>query len=248
MVLNNVGRYLKDRRHQIQRMMDQLDAEELEASKEADTLRWTEDTLLALWDTTERRRWAQLQRVDEGGEGEEGGDSARGRWRVLREMWEEKKREWEEREAETKEMKERIAESVEELKRVKQQIENRHCHHFLAPPQHNNTAHAESPSVPVLTAGEMESLREQGEKNPIVRGAAVVKGVITWLGCRRDSTRWKEFIVSLESVEKHFNRRYRYPILIFHEDYTEDTFEYLRSFSSAKIEFAQIDLSIVPRR
>lgn len=78
-----------------------------------------------------------------------------------------------------------------------------------------------------------------------------VRPVIVWLGCRYDSLRydlsmppgtmshftprWFEFVSSFRSVEEHFNRWYRYPILIFHEgDYGEEVQSFLRNISSAK--------------
>lgn len=62
-----------------------------------------------------------------------------------------------------------------------------------------------------------------------------VRGVIVWLGCRYNSLRWSEFLGSFMSMERHFNRYYRYPIIIFHEgDYSPEIQQILTSNSSAK--------------
>ncbi len=62
-----------------------------------------------------------------------------------------------------------------------------------------------------------------------------VRGVIVWLGCRYNSLRWSEFMGSFMSMERNFNRHYRYPIIIFHEgDYTPEVQQILTSNSSAK--------------
>ena len=211
-----------------------MEVERQRAIKESDTLRWTEETLLNLRDSNERRRWFQLQDLSFDSTDDPRGSDSRGAWKALRGVWEERKAEWKKQEREAKEVKERIAESIEELKRIKQNLADRHC-----AIGDNDTHH--SPALHASGSGGV-GLREP-------EAELAVKGVLTWLGCRRDSSRWKEFIVSFQSVETHFNRRYRYPILIFHEgDYTVDTFEYLRSLSSGKVEFAQIDLNSIPKR
>jgi hypothetical protein len=90
-----------------------------------------------------------------------------------------------------------------------------------------------------LQDADMPQISDQKEDN--------FTAVVVWVGCRYNSWRWYEFVQSFLAFEEHFNSRYKYPIVIFHEgDYTPEVQAFLRGASSGSVNFEVLELDYVP--
>ena len=69
------------------------------------------------------------------------------------------------------------------------------------------------------------------------------KGVILYLSrsTAGDLTNLKR---SLKLLDRHFNRRFGYPVLVFHEDFTEELMARIRSWTRAPVEFPQVSFQL----
>ncbi|NGX54783.1 MAG: hypothetical protein KR126chlam2_00402 [Chlamydiae bacterium] len=66
------------------------------------------------------------------------------------------------------------------------------------------------------------------------------KAAIVYLAPKESMNRFEVFLYSLELMEKHFNQRFGYPVVIFHEDLPEAKMEQIRSTFSSEFYFEKL--------
>lgn len=69
------------------------------------------------------------------------------------------------------------------------------------------------------------------------------KGVIVYLS-RSTAGDLANLKRSLRLLDRHFNRRFGYPVLVFHEDFTAETMARIRGWTRAPLEFPQVSFAL----
>ncbi len=66
------------------------------------------------------------------------------------------------------------------------------------------------------------------------------KGAIVYLAPPLHGGRHDVFLYSLQLMEKNFNQRFAYPVIIFHEDFTQEAIEQIQSTYSSSFTFVHL--------